>query len=291
MGLLNLLICKIIVFFLRIKYGWSGILAARPDHVLLIPSHDSGREIKAHVYNPVNRKRPTPVLLNFNGSGFVLPLHGSDDYYCRYISERSDYTVLDIQCRLAPENPFPAALHDIEDVVRYLRARPELYDASRLSIGGFSAGGNLALASATAVLPKGTFRSVIAFYPPVDLVTKPENKTAPDTNGTVITPFIARIYEGSYSQSADRRDPRLSPSFAPVENFPDNVLIVTAAIDYLTVEGEQLALRIEKEGGKYVVAKRFDGCEHWWDKECEEGSDGAKKRDEAYNLVVEILAR
>lgn len=45
----------------------------------IIPSRDTGRTIKAHVYKPTSTKQHGPVLINFCGSGFVLRTFGSDD--------------------------------------------------------------------------------------------------------------------------------------------------------------------------------------------------------------------
>jgi acetyl esterase/lipase len=283
---------RIIVFFLRLK---TPRPLSNPDSVLYIPSRDAGRSIKAHVYRPTNAnaKSPSPVILNFHGSGFVLPLHGGDDVYCRYISSVTPYTVLDIQYRLSPENPFPAPLHDVEDVVKYVQSpdRSDLYDSRYLSISGFSAGANLSLASSSMILPRNTFQSVLAFYPPADLATPPETKSAPDPTGKTIPPFLARVFDGSYFQDKDPHDPRISPFFAPAENFPDNVLIVTPARDYLADEGAALAERIKKEASdKHVVTQRVEGYGHAWDKNTSDPIS-MRKRDEAYELAAVVLKR
>ncbi|OKL55523.1 hypothetical protein UA08_09210 [Talaromyces atroroseus] len=293
MGLFDFLLRlrrRIIVYFLRLK---TPRRLANPDSVLRIPSRDAGRSIKAHVYRATNAnsQSPSPVFLNFHGSGFVLPLHGGDDLYCRYISTKTPFTVFDIQYRLSPENPFPAALYDVEDVVKYVQAADhhELYDSSRMSIGGFSAGANLSLAASSMILPPNTFRSVIAFYPPADMATPPEQKSAPDPTGKGIPPWLARVFDGSYFQNKDPYDPRISPFYAPAENFPDNVLMVTPAKDYLADEGAALAERIKKEAGnKHVVSHRVEGYGHGWDKNASDPLS-MKLRDEAYELAAAML--
>jgi acetyl esterase/lipase len=200
---------------------------------------------------------------------------------------------LDIQYRLSPKNPFPAPLHDIEDVVKYIHSRPKEFDSSRLSISGFSAGANLSLSASSMILPKDTFRAVLAFYPPADLANHPSTKTAPDTSGKNIPPFIAGIFDASYFQSNDPQDPRISPFYAPAERFPRNILIVTPARDYLANEGEVLAKKIEKQGGKgrYVMHRRLEGVGHAWDKAVEKGSHEERMRDEAYAAAVDVLKR
>lgn len=300
MGFFWKLRLTIIVFFLRLIHRRTQKRPqANPDFVLQIPSRDAGRSIKAHVYCPANLQTPSPVLLNFHGSGFIMPLHGSDDFYCRRVSKETPFTVLDIQYRLSPQNSFPAPLHDIEDVVKYIKTSPAdanvgiTYDPSRICIGGFSAGGNLSLAASSMILLPNTFRSVIAFYPPADLATPPDAKSPPEPTDKQIPPWMAKVFDGSYFLDRDARDPRISPFYAPAENFPDNVLIVTAGQDYLADEATGLAERIKKEArDKYVVSLRVEGCGHAWDKNIgDEDIHRAKKRDEAYTAAVEMLNR
>lgn len=291
MGILNYCRVKFIVFWLRLLFRGKKPKAT-PDSILQIPSRDSRRTIKAHIYRPLKTKTPGPVLLNFHGSGFVMPMHGDDDYYCRHISNNSTYTVFDIQYRLSPEHPFPAPLHDIEDVVNYIYSLPAEYDRTRMSISGFSAGANLSLSASSMMLPRNTFRSVIAFYPPADMAGQPETKTPPDNSGKRIPPFMARIFDGAYYQDNDPYDPRISPFYAPAGNFPASVYIVTPARDYLADEGAALAERIRREGGgKYVLHRRVEGCGHGWDKHAAAGSHEERMRDETYSMVVEILKR
>jgi acetyl esterase/lipase len=72
----------------------------------------------------------------------MIPMHGTDDEFAMRIAKDTQYNVLDVQYRLAPEHPFPAGAHDAEDVVRYVLARPQDYDPDRIVVSGFSAGGN-----------------------------------------------------------------------------------------------------------------------------------------------------
>jgi acetyl esterase/lipase len=104
---------------------------------------------------------------------------------------------------------------------------------------------------------------------------------------------MARAFDASYFPDQDAHDPLISPLYAPVENFPDNVLIVTAGQDYLADEATKLVERIEKETrDKHVVSLRVDGCGHAWDKNIgEEDTHRAKKRDEAYTAAIEMLKR
>jgi acetyl esterase/lipase len=135
----------------------------------------------------------SPVLINLHGSGFVIPFHGSDDLFCRTISHGAGCTILDVRYSLAPEHPFPAALHDVEDVVNWVLGQKDEYDPKVLSISGFSASGNLAFVAASHLFPKDTFRSCIAFYPVTDLATDPALKKVPDMPGRTLPALVGRL--------------------------------------------------------------------------------------------------
>ncbi|TQB73033.1 hypothetical protein MPDQ_006283 [Monascus purpureus] len=275
---------------------------ANPDETIQIPSRDEGRTIKAHVYRPsATRSKPGPVLVNFHGSGFVIPMHGSDDEFARRVAQDAEYTVLDVSYRLAPEYPFPAAINDVEDVVNWVLSicgtdansdsnHGLEFDRSRISISGFSAGANLALVASSQIFPKTTFRHVIAFYPPIDLAKDPYSKVAPDPNGRPIPAPVASFFDQCYlSSGVERKDPRVSPFYAAAESFLGSMLVVTCGRDSLCSEAEELVCKIKGVRGEDVVHWRAEGCNHGWDKRCQPGSEEEKAKEYAYRLAVEIL--
>lgn len=119
-------------------------------------------------------------------------MHGSDHEFCRQISEQTKYTVLDVPYRLAPEDPFPTAINNVKDAIKYALGRPDEFDLPCLSLSGFSAGANRALAASAILFSPETFRSLIAFDSPLDLNADAATKVAPDPKGRVIPVRIAR---------------------------------------------------------------------------------------------------
>ena len=289
MSLLTYIRLKALATFLRL--GIPAVPIPKTDGVIQIPSRDDGRTIKVYVYKPHNpQSGPSPVLLNFHGSGFIFPLHGDDQVYCRRIAENTPYTVLDCAYRLGPENPFPASPNDAEDAVKYVLSRPEEYDLTHLSIGGFSAGANMSLTLSGHVFPAKTFRSVLAFYPPTDFSIDPYKRVQPEAAPTNVPPWIVSVFHECYFRDQDPEQPLLSPMFIHAAKFPDNILIITCGQDPLAFEGEELAERL-KDGKRHVVAQRIPGVGHGWDKRVKAGSMAEKKRDEAYDLAIEILKK
>ncbi|KAJ5124152.1 Alpha/beta hydrolase fold-3 [Penicillium bovifimosum] len=281
---------KCFAFILRAFMRLSRNLTATPDEIRHIKSRDTGRTIKAHLYRS-SGPSPSPVLMNFHGSGFVLPLHGDDDEFCRRVSRETKYTVLDVPYRLAPEHPFPAALNDVEDAIKYVLASPEEFDLTHVSLSGFSAGGNLALAAASNLFPRDTFRSLLAIYPVTDLSRESASKIAPARADFHIPVPIMRFFNSSYLPSAlDRRDPRISPLYAQADQFPRRILMITADGDSLALEAEELAQKIQKLEGWYVVSQRMEpNCSHAWDKTTRAGTPQYEAKERAYQLAFDML--
>ncbi|KAI0108990.1 putative carboxylesterase [Nemania sp. FL0031] len=267
---------------------------AKPDTVLRVPSRGADRTIRAHIYSPPAVASeavgiPRPVLINCFGSGFALPLFGGDDLFCREISQRTGHVVLDIDYRLGPENPFPAALNDVEDAVHYVLSRPDTYDVTAISISGFSSGGTLALVVPT-LFPANTFRSVVAFYPSVDMAKDPGERRAPvDGPKTGRSPlFWTRLFREGYIGDMDPRDPRISPLYGNNMKCVRDILIVTAEYDASALEAEEFAKKLKGDGqatGGQVVLRRMRECGHGFDK----SKKHVAARTESYNTVVNLL--
>ena len=293
MSFLTYLRLKLIVLFVRLLARLaSGPTQCFPDRVLYITSRNVGRKIKVHVYeSKTNDSKPRPVLLNLHGSGFILPYHGSDDEFCARVARETEYTVFDVQYRLAPENPFPAALEDVEDIARWILGKPKDFDLTRLAISGFSAGGNLALATASGVFSKDTFSSVLAFYPSTNKSIDPGDRRAPDSSVKAGPIALSRFFDECYIPlTMDKKNPLISPSFASAEAFPQSLLFITAACDNLCLEAEALAAKIkDADGSRNVVAMRMEKCVHAWDKSAKPGTIQEKAKDEAYALAIEML--
>jgi acetyl esterase len=91
-----------------------------------------------------------PVLLYFHGGGFVVGGLETHDSLCRQLALRSGGAVVALDYRLAPEYRFPAAWDDAWSALQDLMRRaPSLgLDPMRMALGGDSAGGTLAAATA-----------------------------------------------------------------------------------------------------------------------------------------------
>lgn len=114
-----------------------------------IPYLDSGRS--AHhldVYRP-NQQRTggRPVVLYVHGGGFRI-LSKDTHWIMGLAYARRGYVVFNVSYRLAPKNPFPAAIEDCCAALRWVHDNAERFggDPSRIVLAGESAGANLVTA-------------------------------------------------------------------------------------------------------------------------------------------------
>lgn len=294
MSFLFYLYLKFAALVIRTVARLPGRFTHSSTSVRQIPSRDAQRTIKTHFYPSAaknGQQKPGPVLINMHGSGFMIPAHGSDDAFCNRISQETNYSVLDVQYRLAPEHPFPAALHDVQDVGRWVLDHPEEFDPEQVAISGFSAGGNLALVASSTAFPPGTFRSLLAFYPSVAAFVDPYTLVPPETGGRPIPAFVLRLFKQAYVQDPNisLRDPRISPAMGDVSRFPKNMLFITAGYDTLAFEAEKFCQRLDEDPNRQVVHERMEKCDHAWDKLAREGSRGWEMKEKAYALAVDML--
>jgi acetyl esterase/lipase len=191
--------------------------------------------------------------------------------------------VLDADYHKAPDHPFPAATQDAEDVTHYLAANPSQYDASNIFLSGFSAGGNIALVTASTLGPD-CVKGVIAFYPSVDLTklhTAPEKRIL---TGYTITPFFRRFFYDSY----------MPPGRSPhIKYFPPNreLTIVCGNVDLLYDPAIKFVERLKDAGHIDAEFVGLGYMSHGFDVSAKEGTEAAEKKHKAYAGAVDLINR
>ena len=107
------------------------------------------RSVPVRLYRPAVDS-PTPGLLYFHGGSFVMGGLDTDHRFCIYYAVNAGITVISVDYRLAPENPFPAGVEDCYGALCWVAEEAGRLgiDARRLGVAGSSAGGTLAAAVA-----------------------------------------------------------------------------------------------------------------------------------------------
>ncbi len=194
-----------------------------------------------------------PVLFEFHGGGFMLGNAEKTDALCEKIAADLGIHVVGVNYRLAPENPFPAAVKDAYGVIRRMWLRAEEYgiDPDRMAVMGYSAGATLATVCAMqAVLNKElSLKAQILHYPYLDAVHLPEEKKHYDCD---MAPEIMRAFTLLYSSEEERMNPFVSPVLAGQKEL-------TGAAPALILPGERDSLK--EEGLLYAEHLRDAGVE------------------------------
>ena len=115
-----------------------------------VPGIDGDPDVFVRVYKPASLPADAPGLLWIHGGGMVLGSVDMDDGLCPDMAEQHQCVVVSVDYRLAPENPYPAPLHDCYAALKWFAENANSLGVSseRIAIGGASAGGGLAAGTA-----------------------------------------------------------------------------------------------------------------------------------------------
>jgi acetyl esterase len=167
--------------------------------------------------------------------------------------------VLSVGYRLAPEDPFPAGLEDCIRATLWTHQNADDLgiDATRIAVGGDSAGGNLAAVVAQLQPVPLVFQALV--YPVIDCrmgtESYVENAAGPFLRNVDMAAFID-LYIGDITSP---EDPRVSPimaSPATLASCPPAV-IITAGHDPLRDEGEQYGHALIANGVEASIVRYF----------------------------------
>jgi epsilon-lactone hydrolase len=173
---------------------------------------------------------PSRVLMFFHGGGYCS---GSILSHRRLVTEAgraAGVRTLAIAYRLAPEHPFPAAYDDILTAWRFLRKHD--IPAARIAIGGDSAGAGLAVALISCLRDAREELPACAWLvsPWTDLTMSGATlATKAAVDPLIHKEYLNELAEAYLPAGMDRKDPRVSPLYADLRNFPPMLIQVGSA--------------------------------------------------------------
>jgi epsilon-lactone hydrolase len=203
---------------------------------------------------------PTSTILYLHGGGYRLGTARSWTSFATSLAAAADTQVVIADYRLAPEHPFPAALHDAAAVYESLLAE----HVGPLLVAGDSAGGGLAIALTVAAgearlpLPDG----LIVLSPWVDMTLRSDTFTSRAETDQFFPKDSAAEAAESYLQGADPRHPLVSPLLADLAGFPKTLIFAGGAE---TLLGDSLSLCAALVTAGASVEVHFPaGMQHVW---------------------------
>ncbi|PYH30425.1 alpha/beta hydrolase [Aspergillus neoniger CBS 115656] len=249
-----------------------------------IPGHN-GDLIPCRVYEP-DSPGPWPVHIDFHGGGWGLGDLDTESHICKHIAVKAKVAVVDIAYRLVPEHAFPIGIQDSFAALQHLsspagRTQFPNLDTTRISLGGVSAGGNIALILAHLARDHQIpLRLVAVGTPVIDDISRyttahdspfpsmQEMEHAPTLNWARLKWFDQLKWRSLSREDEDIRQKQLAEVkwYANALNAPDftslpRTVIYTAGCDPLRDEGESYARKLV-EGGCEVTVRRFEGVPH-----------------------------
>lgn len=167
------------------------------------------------------RSRERAAIIHIHGGWFNWGTAAAFRNLAGQIASNAGADVFIPDYRLAPENPFPAAVQDLEACYLGLVST----GVTRIALTGDSAGGNLALVLLqivssntleTSVAPAGA----VVFSPITDLALSGESFSTRAEADPFFTKSQAEGLVRSYLGATDPKDPRASPLYGDLTGLP-----------------------------------------------------------------------
>jgi acetyl esterase/lipase len=172
---------------------------------------------------------PKAIYLHIHGGGWVLGAIDQQDPRLEALSQASGVTVVSIDYRLAPENPYPAGLDDCEAAAVWLLEHGKgEFGSDRLLIGGESAGASLSVGTLLRMRDRHGYKGWLGanlVYGMYDARLTDSARTWGSRLLVLSTPII-EWYLQHYVGGSDRDDPFLSPLLADLEGMPPALFTV-----------------------------------------------------------------
>jgi acetyl esterase/lipase len=238
--------------------------------------------VAAVVYEPA---MPSAAILYFHGGGFRVGHAGMWPAFHPLLATRTKGRVISVDYRLAPEHPFPAAVHDA--AVAYEATRR---DGLPVVVAGDSAGGGVAAALAVAASRSGVERprGLVLVSPWVDLTVTAATYDSRSATDVMFSRSSAQDAVDLYLQGGDPLDPLASPLFADARCFPPTLLFA-GGDEVLLDDTLELATRLAR-AGRTVELHVGAGRQHVWVNTGFDSTEGRAAVDAIARFVSTVTA-
>ncbi|MEE1008663.1 MAG: alpha/beta hydrolase [Agathobacter sp.] len=213
----------------------------------------------------MSKEKPSKkgVILQLHGGGYMGAIRNAYYVFAGLYNEVSKgYSVATPDYRVAPENPFPAALEDAVATYMWL-VEKKGFKENEIVIVGDSAGGGLAMALAMYIrdnnLPRP--KGIVAMSPWTDLTASGESYTTNFHNDVLFgNTKESLIYENYYAKDEEKTNPYVSPLFGSFKDFPP-MLIQAGSNEMLLSDSIEVAKKAKNEKVK-VRLSIYEGMFH-----------------------------
>ena len=221
-----------------------------------LPNRVQSRDVEiasglgARLYVPLAGAAPLPVLVYMHGGGWVIGAVATVDPFCRLLSEAARVIIVSVEYRLAPEHPYPAGLEDTLAAAQWALEHAGEWggDASRIALGGDSAGANLAAAAANRLCGQRgacALQALLLLYPVTDHPDAGHPSYTENATGYGLEESVMRWFWEQYAPDVAPDNPDVAPlQLREVPALPPT-LVTTAEYDVLRDEGMAYAEKLK----------------------------------------------
>ncbi|MDJ0904488.1 MAG: alpha/beta hydrolase [Woeseiaceae bacterium] len=192
------------------------------------------------------------AMLYLHGGAYVFGNCTTHRQLVSYVARSCGVRALVIEYRLAPENPFPAAIDD--SLAAYRALRDDGYGPGDIVLAGDSAGGGLVMALLLSLRDAGEEMpaGAVLLSPWLDLTASGESMTTRAKRDPWFKPPDMPIIASYYCAEDEYRNPLVSPVFANVEGLPP-IYIQVGDDEILLSDSTRIAGNIEAAGGDVTL--------------------------------------
>ncbi|MFX1502865.1 MAG: alpha/beta hydrolase [Promethearchaeota archaeon] len=234
----------------------------------------------------VPRAHKEKAFYHLIGGGYIMGNLRSHRIIPYHISRATNLRCLNIEYRLAPENPFPAALEDAIESYKWLISQG--FDPKKIVIGGESAGGGLAIATLLKLkeLKISLPAAGVLMSPWADLTGSGESIIRNQKYEPLIKDGLVNMAK-LYAQKEALNNPLISPVFADLKGLPP-LLIQAGGIEALVDDSKKLAERAKIDGVE-VKLEVYRNMTHVFQNFGEELSESKKAYESINEFIQKII--
>ena len=223
----------------------------------------NGVNVSVRVYHPhaAQSHQALPGLVYLHGGGWTLGDLDTHDVLCRSLCLQAGIVVVSVDYRMGPEHKFPAAYDDTVAAFNWTvqHANALGIDASRIAIGGDSAGGNLSAAACLGLRGQSVQPAFQLLIYPATIMWQDTPSYHANGKGYMLTKESIAYYTENYLRNReDAKDWRASPQLAESHAGLPPAFVMTAGFDPLRDEGLMYADALSKAGvsSQYICFER-----------------------------------
>ena len=215
------------------------------DHYIFNKHKNDEMLIREYIPNKIDSKK---IILFFHGGGWTIDSVETYDDMVKYFSDYLNMKIYSFEYSLAPENKFPNALMEAEDIYKWFidNGTP----ANQISLSGDSAGAHMVASLSYKLSKQGSEmpNSLLMIYPPCDPLFQSESIKLLKDNYFLLHSDLAWFWNKFKQDKVDEDNPMFNLLKFDLNKALPPTVFVTGGFDPICDEGRKYANILKKQG-------------------------------------------